>query len=101
MWAMTAVVAPICGPVIRWLIRIITLGHGFFTLIPVGIFPSQSLRLFERTRNAITKPPIDIVGLGIINCWHRLLQVLLDQGNDLDWLNSKLSSHYAAISFIS
>jgi DHA2 family multidrug resistance protein len=90
IWSMTTLVAPICGPILGGYISDnYAWGWIFLINIPVGVFSAfvswRSLKSNE-TPSQIIK--IDGVGLALLVVWVGSLQVVLDQGKDLDWFNS-------------
>lgn len=90
---MTVIVAPICGPILggyisdnyHW-------GWIFFINVPIGalvvMLTLQSLRGETRTEQR----RIDAIGLALLVVGIGSLQVMLDQGKELDWFNSRRSS---------
>lgn len=102
IWAMTAVVGPICGPVLGgWITDNYTWSWIFYINAPVGIFSVvfTAITLVGR-ETAITKSPIDIVGLTLLVIGIGCLQILLDKGNDLDWFHSDIILALGVISII-
>jgi MFS transporter, DHA2 family, multidrug resistance protein len=92
IWSMTTLVAPICGPILGGYISDnYAWGWIFLINLPVGIFSAlvcwRSLRSRETPAH---KLKIDGVGLALLVVWVGSLQVMLDQGKDLDWFNSNL-----------
>jgi MFS transporter, DHA2 family, multidrug resistance protein len=90
IWSITTLVAPICGPILggyisdnyHW-------GWIFLINVPVGIAVTFLTWVNLKDRETPTrKLPIDTVGLGLLVVWVGALQVMLDQGKDLDWFNS-------------
>ncbi|MBI6548393.1 multidrug efflux MFS transporter permease subunit EmrB [Xenorhabdus lircayensis] len=90
LWSVVIVVAPICGPILggyisdnyHW-------GWIFFINIPLGIaiiFAVMQILRGRETKTEIT--PIDIVGLFLLVAGIGCLQIMLDQGKELDWFNS-------------
>jgi DHA2 family multidrug resistance protein len=102
LWAMTAVVAPICGPIIGgWIIDNYTWPWIFYINIPVGIFSVIMTAIMLAGREThLSKPPIDAVGLILLIVGIGCLQVLLDQGYDLDWFHSNVIVTLGIISVI-
>jgi DHA2 family multidrug resistance protein len=102
LWAMTAVVAPICGPVIGgWITDNYTWPWIFYINIPVGIFSVLVTALMLRGRETpIVKLPIDVVGIILLTIGIGSLQILLDQGHDLDWFNSNVIVTLTVISIV-
>lgn len=103
LWAMTAVVAPICGPIIGgWITDNYSWPWIFYINVPVGIFSVLVTAFVLRGREtATTKSPIDVVGLVLLIIGVGALQILLDQGHDLDWFRSNIITTLAIVSFIS
>ncbi len=90
IWSITTLVAPICGPILggyisdnyHW-------GWIFLINVPVGLAVTFMCWQNMKTRETPTrKLPIDTVGLGLLVVWVGALQVMLDQGKDLDWFAS-------------
>lgn len=90
IWSATTLVAPICGPILggyisdnyRW-------GWIFLINVPVGLICSLVCWHFLKSRESPTQPlKLDRVGLLLLVIWVGSLQVMLDQGKDLDWFNS-------------
>jgi DHA2 family multidrug resistance protein len=92
IWSMTTLVAPICGPILGGYISDnYAWGWIFLINIPVGIFSAfVCWRSLKRGESATRKLKIDGVGLALLVVWVGSLQVMLDQGKDLDWFNSNL-----------
>lgn len=92
VWSMTALVAPVCGPILggyisdniawRWI---------FYINIPVGVLCAWLCWRGLKTRETPTrKLPVDVVGLVLLAVWVGALQVMLDTGKDADWFSSPL-----------
>src|SRR3569833_1523722 len=90
IWSITTLVAPICGPILggynsdnyHW-------GWIFLINVPVGLLVTGLTWANLKARETPTrKLPIDVVGLGLLIVWVGSLQVMLDQGKDLDWFAS-------------
>jgi DHA2 family multidrug resistance protein len=90
IWSITTLVAPVTGPVLGGYIS--DNWHWpwiFYINVPVGIFAGLICLRFLGTRDTPTRRlPMDTVGLGLLIIWVGALQVMLDQGKDLDWFNS-------------
>jgi DHA2 family multidrug resistance protein len=90
IWSATTLVAPICGPILggyisdnyHW-------GWIFLINVPVGLLCAlvcwRALKSHESPTQALK---MDGVGLALLIVWVGSLQVMLDQGKDLDWFNS-------------
>ncbi|MBD2780165.1 multidrug efflux MFS transporter permease subunit EmrB [Xenorhabdus sp. 42] len=90
LWSIMIVVAPICGPILggyisdnyHW-------GWIFFINIPFGIAIIFVIMQLLRGRETKTEMnPIDVVGLFLLVLGVGSLQIMLDQGKELDWFNS-------------
>ena len=90
LWAMTVIVAPICGPILGgWISDNYHWGWIFFINVPIGavvvILALQTLR--NRETETVIRP-IDTVGLVLLVVGIGCLQVMLDRGKELDWFSS-------------
>jgi DHA2 family multidrug resistance protein len=90
LWAMTTVVGPIAGPILGGLIcDNYSWPWVFFINVPfAGVFAFLAWRMLANQETQTKKLPIDFVGLAIMIVWIGALQIMLDQGEDLDWFNS-------------
>src|SRR6201994_1627322 len=90
IWSITTLVAPICGPILGGYISDnFHWGWIFLINVPVGIVVSILCWINLNSRETPTrKLPIDTVGLTLLIIWVGALQVMLDQGKDLDWFSS-------------
>jgi DHA2 family multidrug resistance protein len=90
IWSITTLVAPVTGPVLggyisdNW-----SWPWIFYINLPVGVFAGVICYRFLKKYDTPTRRlPIDAVGLGLLAVWVGSLQVMLDQGKDLDWFHS-------------
>jgi len=92
LWSMTALLAPISGPLLGgWISDNATWPWIFYINVPVGLLAAAVTWQIYRTRDSATrKVPVDFVGLALLITWVAALQVMLDKGNELDWFNSAL-----------
>ncbi|MGH9521669.1 MAG: DHA2 family efflux MFS transporter permease subunit [Terriglobales bacterium] len=92
IWSMTTLLAPICGPILGGYISDnYAWGWIFLINIPVGIFSALVCWRSLKSRETVAhKLRIDGVGLALLVVWVGSLQVMLDQGKDLDWFNSNV-----------
>jgi len=90
LWSMTVIVAPICGPILggyisdnyHW-------GWIFFINVPIGALAVMLTLQTLRGRETRTEQRrIDAIGLALLVIGIGSLQVMLDQGKELDWFNS-------------
>jgi len=92
IWSMTAMSAPVLGPVVGGYISDnFHWGWIFLINIPVGLTSGLIAWKFLAKRDTPTrKLPIDKVGLGLLAFWVFSLQTCFDLGKDRDWFNSTL-----------
>jgi DHA2 family multidrug resistance protein len=92
IWSMTTLVAPICGPILGGYISDNYPWEWIFLInVPVGLLCSAVCWHFLRSHETPTrKLSIDKVGLVLLFVWVGALQVVLDQGKDLDWFSNNL-----------
>jgi MFS transporter, DHA2 family, multidrug resistance protein len=90
IWSMTSLVAPVVGPLLGgWITDNISWPWIFYINVPVGIAAGVATWIVYRRRETPTaRIPIDKFGLALLVLWVGALQVLLDQGKDLDWFHS-------------
>lgn len=102
IWAMTAVVGPILGPILGgYITDNYTWPWIFYINVPVGIFSVIFTMITLSGRETpIVKRPIDYVGLILLILGIGCLQVLLDKGHDLDWFHSNIIITLSIISLI-
>lgn len=90
LWSMTIVIAPICGPILggyisdnyHW-------GWIFFINVPFSIAIIAIIMKVLKGRETKTEiKPIDTIGLALLVLGIGALQIMLDQGKELDWFNS-------------
>lgn len=101
-WGMTTVVAPIVGPILG---GYITDNIGwpwiFYINVPVGIVSSYVTWQILKTRESnISFVPMDRVGLALLVIGVGSLQVVLDQGRELDWFSSNFIITFSVIAVI-
>lgn len=103
LWATVAVAAPVIGPVLGGVITdYISWPWIFYINLPVGIFSAYLTWTILRDRESeIVKTRVDYVGLILLAVGIGSLQILLDQGKDLDWFDSNVIIALAIVSFIS
>ena len=89
-WSMTIVVAPICGPILGgWISDNIHWGWIFFINVPIGLAVVLiSWKILEGRESRISHQPVNTVGLILLALGIGALQLMLDQGRELDWFNS-------------
>jgi DHA2 family multidrug resistance protein len=90
LWSMTALIAPITGPLIGgWITEEATWPWIFYINIPVGLLAAAVIwQIYGRLESVTRKVPVDLVGLALLVLWVGALQVMLDKGKELDWFAS-------------
>jgi len=90
LWAMTTVIAPILGPILGgWLCDNYSWHWIFLINLPFALVGAATAwKLLKRYEEALQKAPIDIVGLILLIVWVGCLQLVLDEGKNLDWFAS-------------
>lgn len=102
LWSMVAVVGPIAGPILGgWITYNYSWPWIFFINIPVGIFCAIVIRILYKSRET-PKENIKVDGMGIILLALAVssLQIILDQGQELDWWRNNLIRILTVISII-
>jgi DHA2 family multidrug resistance protein len=89
-FSLTILVAPVVGPVLGgWITDNFSWPWIFFINVPVGVIALGMTWMMYRSRETErVKRPIDAVGLGLLVLWVGSLQIMLDNGKDLDWFAS-------------
>ncbi|ASJ74710.1 DHA2 family efflux MFS transporter permease subunit [Granulosicoccus antarcticus] len=90
MWAITTLVAPVCGPLLGgWITDNMSWPWIFYINIPVGLLAAGITWAIYRHRETPTRRlPIDTIGLALLVIWVGSMQVMLDLGKELDWFAS-------------
>ena len=91
-FSLTILVAPVVGPVLGgWITDNFSWPWIFFINVPVGLIALGMTWVIYRSRETPrVQRPIDGVGLALLVAWVGSLQLMLDQGKDLDWFASPL-----------
>jgi DHA2 family multidrug resistance protein len=104
VYAIGVVVAPILGPTIGgWLTDNYSWRWVFYINIPIGILAVIlcSILLVDPPYLKGARPGrIDFVGFALLIVWIGSLQVMLDKGQDADWLYSNLIRFLACLAAI-
>ncbi len=103
IWSMIVVTAPVLGPILggyisewhRWT-------WIFYINVPIGTFCACVIWMILRhTQSPREKAPIDVSGFCYLVLGVSSLQILLDKGQQWDWLNSPVICGLIVISTIS
>jgi DHA2 family multidrug resistance protein len=103
LWSMTTLLAPIAGPLLGgWITDNISWPWIFYINIPVGLVAAYLTHgLLQSRETARQRSPVDAVSLGLLVLGVGALQLMLDQGRELDWFNSKAIVMLAVMAGIS
>ncbi|WP_035058935.1 DHA2 family efflux MFS transporter permease subunit [Andreprevotia chitinilytica] len=90
LWSMTVIVAPIFGPMLGgWITDNYSWPWIFYINVPVGILAGiVTWRILKDRETPLERKPIDYVGLVLLFVGVGSLQLMLDNGNDMDWFTS-------------
>jgi MFS transporter, DHA2 family, multidrug resistance protein len=88
IWAMGVLGGPALGPIIGgYLAQDFDWRWNFWVNLPIGVVALLLILSFVRPV-AAQRVRTDLVGLVLLAIWVISLQVMLDQGNTLDWFNA-------------
>ena len=92
LWAVTTLVAPVCGPILGgYLCDSFGWGSIFLVNVPVAILAGVMVwRTLSSYEGSLRRMPFDGVGLGLLIIWVGALQVMRDLGKEHDWFQSPL-----------
>ena len=90
LWAMTTLVAPVSGPLLGgWITDNVAWPWIFYINVPVGLFAAAlTWSIYRRRDPGPRRVPLDRVGLVLLVLWVGAMQLMVDQGKELDWFAS-------------
>jgi len=90
LWGMTVLVAPVVGPLLGgWITDNIAWPWIFYINIPVGLGAAAlTWSLFRDRAHPPQRVPLDRMGLALLVLWVGAMQIMVDQGRELDWFGS-------------
>ncbi|KVP98411.1 multidrug resistance protein B [Burkholderia ubonensis] len=102
MWSMTTLVAPVVGPILGgWLCDNYSWHWAFILNVPFALlFALFAWNLLKRYTEPLSRTGIDVVGLALLFIWVGALQLVLDEGKDLDWFSSGYIVSLAAVAVV-
>lgn len=104
IWSMTAVLAPIAGPILGgWITDHSSWRWAFYINIPIGLFSALVVKnIFAKFnwKDITKKVPVDIIGLLCLIISVGSLQLMLDKGSELDWFSSNFIVSLLIVSII-
>ena len=106
LWAMTTLLAPVVGPVLGgWLCDQYSWPWVFLINVPMALlFGVLAWFMLKRYHEPAVIKPVDKVGMLLLIVWVAALQIMLDEGKDLDWFSSteiRVLAIVAVIGFLS
>jgi DHA2 family multidrug resistance protein len=89
LWGMGVMVGPILGPTLGgWLTAAFDWRYVFFVNLPVGALALVGMLFYMPKENASRHLKFDWTGFAVLSVALGALQIGLDRGEELDWLNS-------------
>ncbi len=102
LWAMTTLVAPVLGPILGgWLCDNYSWHWIFLINVPLALCCSTLVwHMLRKMPQKIEHARVDVIGLILLIVWVGALQLMLDEGKDLDWFSSNYIVTLAIIAVI-
>jgi DHA2 family multidrug resistance protein len=99
LWAMTTLVAPVLGPILGgYICDDYAWPWIFYINLPVAFLCAViAWQLLKRYEEPVQRSPIDRVGLGLLVIWVGALQLMLDEGKNMDWFSSSFITTLAIV----
>lgn len=90
IWSMTTLVAPVVGPILGgYLCDEYSWPWIFYINVPIAASCALiAWKMLKRYEQPLLKNPIDRIGLALLVVWVASLQLMLDEGKELDWFSS-------------
>lgn len=103
LWSIIVVVAPVVGPILGgWITYDYSWPWIFYINVPIGFISAfLTLRLLKDRETEKVKSPVDWTGLILLAAGIGALQVLLDQGQQMDWFRNNFIRCLGVISVVS
>ena len=92
IWAMTTLVGPVLGPILGgWICDNYSWPWIFLINLPIAAACAWICwKVLQRYETKIVRNPIDVVGFILLIVWVGALQIMLDEGKNLDWFSSPI-----------
>lgn len=90
IWAMTTLVGPVLGPILGgWICDNYSWPWIFLINLPIAAACAWVCwKILKTYETKIIRNPIDLVGFVLLVIWVGALQIMLDEGKNLDWFSS-------------
>lgn len=90
LWAMTTLIAPVLGPILGgYLCDEYSWPWIFYMNVPIAFVCAViAWKMLKRYELPLLKNPIDRIGLILLIVWVGALQLMIDEGKNLDWFSS-------------
>lgn len=102
-WVMIVIVAPVIGPILGgYITEEYSWPWIFYINVPIGLFSAAiTWIMLKDYESEIQRKPIDWVGLFLLTMAVASIQIMLDNGQDLDWFRSNTIVALTVVSIIS
>ena len=102
IWAMTTLVGPVLGPILGgWICDNASWPWIFLINLPIAAACAWICwKVLRRYETKIVRNPIDVVGFILLIIWVGALQIMLDEGKNLDWFSSPIIIGLAAVAVV-
>jgi DHA2 family multidrug resistance protein len=101
MWGVGVQLGPICGPILGgWLTEHYNWRWVFYVNVPFGIITAIGLLVFLKDTPRNTKIRLDWIGFAALSLAIGAFQLMIDRGEELDWLSSNEIVVYACLAGI-
>lgn len=102
IWAMTTLVGPVLGPILGgWICDNYSWPWIFLINLPIAAACAWICwKVLQRYETQITRNPIDVVGFVLLIVWVGALQIMLDEGKNLDWFSSPIIIALAVVAVV-
>ncbi len=102
LWSMTTLVAPVVGPILGgWLCDDYSWSWVFMLNVPIALVCAFfAWNLLKRFQETLSRSGIDVIGLVLLVIWVCALQIMLDEGKNLDWFSSSFIVTMAIIAAV-
>ena len=102
IWAMTTLVGPVLGPILGgWICDNYSWPWIFLINLPIAAACAWICwKVLKRYETKIVRNPIDMVGFALLIVWVGALQIMLDEGKNLDWFSSPIIVALAVVATV-